>query len=261
VPSGIVDYVPDEMTVQVLAGTTVEELHATLAEHGQWTALPERGGTVGGAVVVGQNDFRKPARGDVRSAILRTRYVSADGKLVSGGGPTVKNVSGFDVPRLVTGSLGTLCCLAEVIVRTNPRPAVTAWFECEDADPFAVRRELLAPGAILWNGSTTTVMLTGHRVDVDADVDRLAGLGTFTEVAEPDSPTGFRWSLEPAELRNLDQHATGAFTAEIGVGVVHGEKPQPRRPLETGLRALHERMKSAFDPTARLNPGRVAGAR
>ena len=54
-PAGVVEYLPDEMTVTVLAGTPVHELSQVLAEHGQRCALPERGGTVGGAVVVGEN--------------------------------------------------------------------------------------------------------------------------------------------------------------------------------------------------------------
>ncbi len=260
-PSGIVEYIPEEMTVRVRAGTTVADLHSALAEKNQWTALPERGGTVGGAIVVGQGDHRRLARGELRAAVLQVRYVSADGRVVTGGGPTVKNVSGFDLPRLFTGSLGTLGCLAEVIIRTNPIPAVVTWLRADDADPFAVHRALLQPGAILWDGSSTTVMLAGHAVDVDADTRVLARLGTFAEVAEPPSPTGHRWSLPPADLRTLDASRLGGFTAEVGVGIVHAEKPPPFQPLPQAVGVIHERMKQFFDPSGRLNPGRAVGAR
>ncbi len=260
-PTGIVEYVPEEMIVTVRAGTPVSELHDELATRGQWTALPERGGTVGGAVVVGQNDFRRPARGDLRTAVLQVRYVSAEGKTVTGGGPTVKNVSGFDLPRLLAGSLGTLGCVGEVILRTNPVPAQIRWFQSTDADHVAVNETLLAPGSILWDGSTTTVMLHGHDAVVDADIALLRTLGSFSECEEPSAPTGHRWSVPPAEVRALTSTRVGTFIAEVGVGTVHASKPQPTRALPAGVRLVHERMKNEFDQTGRLNPGRVVGAR
>ena len=96
-PKGILRHLPDEMTVQVRAGTSVADLHEALAEKGQRTALPERGGSVGGALAVGENDLHVLGRGRVRESLLQVRYVSADGRLISGGGPTVKNVTGFDL--------------------------------------------------------------------------------------------------------------------------------------------------------------------
>ena len=253
--------VPEEMIVRVRAGTTVAGLHDALAERGQWTALPERGGTVGGAIAVGQSDHRKPARGDIRAAVLQVRYVSAEGRIVSGGGPTVKNVSGFDIPRLLTGSLGTLGCIGEVVLRTNPVPAEIRWVAAADADPFAVQRELLQPGAVLWDGREVQVMLYGHGVDVDADLRTLRSLGSFRPIEEPEPPSGHRWSLDPADLDHLENHDTGAFVAEIGVGIVHAEKPQTRRALAPEVRVVHERLKAEFDPTGRLNPGRTVGLR
>jgi len=200
-------------------------------------------------------------RGELRAAVLQVRYVSAEGKLVTGGGPTVKNVSGFDLPRLLTGSLGTLGCIAEVILRTNPIPAQIRWFSSADADPFAVHRMLLQPGTMLWDGTTTTVMLFGHPPAVDADAAALRSLGTFEECAEPAPPSGHRWSLRPSEMASLDPSTFGPFTAEVGVGIVHASTPQPTTPLSPGVRLIHDRMKATFDPTNRLNPGRVVGAR
>jgi FAD/FMN-containing dehydrogenase len=260
-PTGIVEYIAEEMIVKVRAGTSVAELHASLAERGQVTALPERGGTIGGAVAVGQNGVLRPMRGETRSAVLQVRYVSAEGKIVTGGGPTVKNVSGFDLPRLMTGSLGTLGCIAELILRTNPMPAQTRWFSSNDADPFAVHRSLLAPGPILFDGSTTTVMVFGHAPAVTEDVRMLRTLGTFTECEPPPDATGHRWSLSPRDLQTLDVAAVGAFVAEIGVGTVHASRPQPRQPLAPDVRVIHDRMKAEFDPVGRLNPGRVVGLR
>lgn len=271
-PAGIVDYVPDEMTVTVRAGTPVAELHAALAERGQRSGLPERGGTVGGAVAVGESDPRALGRGLVRTALLQVRYVSAEGRVISAGGPTVKNVTGFDLPRLVVGSLGTLGLLAEVILRTNPIPPVSRWLRADGVDPMAVHETLLAPSAILWDGSTTWVELEGHGPDVEDQQAVLASVGAFTPVeTDPglDPGTGpdaglpvalppHRWSLAPAELATLPGRSDdlGRFVAAIGLGLVFADRPQPARPLAGPEAELSRRLKANFDPTGRLNPGR-----
>lgn len=255
-PTGVVEYVPEEMIVTVRCGTSTAELNAELATRGQRTGLPDRGGTVGGALAVGENHLEVLGRGTVRSALLQVRYVSAEGRVVTGGGPTVKNVTGFDLPRLMVGSLGTLGCLAEVIIRTNPIPAVSQWFECSEAEPSAVLETLLAPSAVLWDGTTTSVLLEGHGPDVAGQAARLGALGSFAECDAKPEPPGCRWSLPPGELSQIDRHDTGAFVAAFGVGTVFAENPQPERPLTPAVQALNERVKFQFDPTGRLNPGR-----
>ncbi len=255
-PTGIVAYSPAEMTAQVRAGTSVEEFHLALAEHGQRSALPERGGTVGGAIAVGENAASSLGRGRVRTAVLQIRYVSAEGRMVSGGGPTVKNVTGFDLPRLMVGSLGTLGLFAEAIIRTNPIPEVSVWLRSDDANPFAVPTTVLKPSAILWDGDQTWVELEGHRIDVVSEQGRLGAIGSFREADGPPALPHHRWSLRPAELASLDRAATGAFVASVGTGTVWATNPAPPRSLDLGVAALTERMKHEFDPTGRLNPGR-----
>lgn len=259
-PTGIVDYQPEEMIVIVRAGTPVAELAAALRERGQRCALPDRGGTVGGAIAVGENDLLVLGCGTVRASALEVRYVSAEGKLIRGGGPTVKNVTGFDLPRLLVGSLGTLGLVAEVILRTNPLPPTTVWATADDADPFAARDALLRPAAVLWDGARTWVCVEGHAPDVRAQLAGLDRVGRFTEVAGPPPLPSQRWSLAPGDLRRLDTAATGAFVASIGVGLVHAERPQPARAMQPSLVALSQRIKDNFDPTGRLNPGRRPGA-
>lgn len=269
-PAGVVEYHPEEMTVTVRAGTPVAELHAALAAAGQRTSLPERGGTVGGAFAVGENHLEVLGRGPLRAAALQVRYVSAEGRLVTGGGPTVKNVTGFDLPRLLVGSLGTLGLLAEVILRTNPIPPESRWVASGDADPFAVRDLLARPGAVLWDGATTWALLEGHPGDVDAQLGVLAGTGRWEPVAGPPALPPHRWSLRPSELRRLapagpsgapeagaaGEFATGDFVASVGVGTVFATIPQPRRTLSPAQQTLARRVKEQFDPAGRLNPGR-----
>ncbi|MDH3295232.1 MAG: FAD-binding protein [Acidimicrobiia bacterium] len=259
-PKGIVAYIPEEMTVTVRAGTAVAGLSEALAERGQRCALPERGGTVGGAVAVGENDLLTLGKGRLRDSVLQVRYVSAEGQLVTGGGPTVKNVTGFDLPRLMTGALGTLGFLAEVILRTNPMPATSVWFVSDDADPFAAFDALLHPSAVLWNGTRTWVLLEGHRVDVLAEAQSLGAAGRFEETGEPPDPPPHRWSLTPADLRTLPEvGVAGRFVASVGVGTVFADHRQPARSLDPAVVALTGSIKEQFDPTGRLNPGRLPG--
>ena len=265
-PGGIVDYIPAEMTVTVRAGTSVDELHDVLAASGQRTALPMRGGTVGGAVAVGENDLCQRGKGTVTSAVLQVRYVSAEGRLITGGGPTVKNVTGFDLPRLMCGSLGTLGFFGELILRTNPVPEVSRWFLADDVDPFTLNDLLLRPSVILWDGVRTWVLLEGHGVDVEAEMSRAQKVGRFAEVGGPPPLADHRWSLPAAELRVLgssvideERALGGPFVASIGVGLVWAETKQPTRLLDPAAVAVGRRLKHNFDPTGRLNPGRSLG--
>jgi glycolate oxidase FAD binding subunit len=253
-PRGIVSHQPAEMIVRVGAGTTVAELDVALAEHGQMVPLdpaaPERA-TVGGVLATGASGVRRLRYGPVRDTLLEARYVSAEGKLVKAGGPVVKNVTGFDLCRVLVGSLGTLGVLAEVVLRVQPRPAVSRWLMGAAADPFALRHRLFRPSSILWDGSMTWVLLEGHADDVAAEAG-LLGSG-FVAVDGPPPLPPHRHSLRPGGLAALAASDGGAFVAEVGVGTVHRHEPAPARPLSE----LHRTVKEAFDPTGRLNPGRL----
>jgi glycolate oxidase FAD binding subunit len=188
----------------------------------------------------------------MRDVLLEARYVSAEGRVVKGGGATVKNVSGFDLCRVLVGSLGTLGFLGEVILRCRPLPAVSRWFAGE-AEPFSLLHSLHQPSSILWDGSTTWVLLEGHPDDVEAQ----ATIAALPEVdGPPPLPTGGRQSLPPADLRTL----TGTFIAEVGVGIVHTAEPAPPVDLPAHVAELNTRVKRAFDPSGRLNPGRQVTA-
>lgn len=256
-PSGVVCYRPEEMTVTVRAGTPVAELHALLADTNQVTALPESG-TVGGALAVGFDGIFALGRGRCRDALLQVRYVSAQGKVITGGAAVVKNVSGFDLPRLLVGSLGTIGVIAEVVLRTNPLPAVRRLVQAPDVDPMVVFDRIQRPQVVLWDGQTTWVELGGHPPTVESDYERLAELGDWTDTETLPVLPENRWSLPPAAIRQLggDSPSTGAFVASVGTGTVFASLPQPPRSVAPPLRALHERIKLEFDPANRLNPGR-----
>ena len=142
-PVGIEWIQAEEMTVSCGAGTPVAELDDALAAHGQCVAVPPTG-TVGGALAVGRSGIRRLGYGPVRDVLLQTRYVSAGGEIVKAGGPTVKNVSGFDLCRLLVGSRGTLGFLGDVILRTRPRASYEQWFTTS-GDPWETVRALYRP--------------------------------------------------------------------------------------------------------------------
>lgn len=253
-PVGVVDHQPAEMTVRVRAGTTLAELEAVLGEAGQAVALAGgSGATVGGALAVGHSRVTQLRDGPVRDVLLEARYVSAEGRLVKAGGPTVKNVSGYDLCRLLVGSLGTLGLLGEVVLRTRPEPACTRWF-AGAADPAVVRAALYRPSAVLWDGSDTWVCLRGHEVDVDAEGALLSDLGLAVVDGPPPLPA-HRHRLDPAAVTALPD-APGSFVAEIGTGVVHRDPPAAVPVVASPVVDLCRRIKDQFDPTGRLNPGR-----
>jgi len=255
-PEGVVAFSPAEMTVRVRAGTGLDALLAVLAGEGQTVALPRADdATVGGVLAVGESDVRRLGRGPLRDTLLETRYVSAEGRLVKAGGPTVKNVSGYDLCRLLVGSLGVLGFLAEVVLRTRPLPAASRWL-AGLCDPRVVRAALYWPSAILWDGATTWCLLEGHEPDVEAQSQVAERLGLRPVAGPPDLPP-FRTSMAPSELASL----SGDFVAEIGVGVVHRHERAAPRPVPEPLRQLNQRVKRQFDPTGRLNPGRDVFAR
>lgn len=246
-PAGIEWVQPDEMIVCCGAGTPVDELVAALAAHGQTVALPA-GGTVGGALAVGRSDHRRLGYGPVRDTLLQARYVSSVGEVVKAGGPTVKNVSGFDLCRLLVGSRGTLGFVGEVIVRTRPLPQHSQWFSLETTDPFAVFTQLYKPISVLWTGSSIFALLEGHVADV---AEQAAAVGLTACDGPPALPTGSRRSVRPSDV--VEQ--VGDFVAEVGVGIVHHS--QPHTPEDPGEReaALVLAIKHEFDPGGRLNPG------
>jgi glycolate oxidase FAD binding subunit len=294
-PTGVVAYDPAELTVTVGAGTTVADLAAVLAEAGQECPLDPLSptATVGGTLATGLSGPRRLRHGPLRDRVLEVRFVTADGRLVKGGGPTVKNVTGYDIPRLLVGSLGTIGVLVQSTLRCQPKPRTARW-AVTDADPFDARRRMFRPSCVEWDGRTTRVMLEGHADDVAAEA-AAAGLDLLdadgpdsTAPAAPDGMHRGRISVRPSRLRDLgsalDRVDGLRWLAEVGVGTVHVAAHAPdglvaaRRAAvahdgwllrESGAPgvdgygepppnlAILERIRGAFDPTGKLSPGRL----
>ena len=257
-PEGILSAKPDEMIVTALTGTTVAELHKELGRLGQRTSLPERGGTIGGAIAVGENDISVLGKGRIRDSVLQIRYVSADGKIITSGAPVVKNVSGFNLHKLMVGSFGTLGLFAEVTIRTNPIPTTSKWFTAASKDPQSVLENTYKPSAILWDGETVWVHLEGHKPDVQKQLKQLLALGNYEEVAGAPGLPRYRWSIAPADALRINRKDTGNFVASIGVGNVWADKPQSRKEIDPAITQITNSLKREFEPKGRLNPGRYA---
>jgi glycolate oxidase FAD binding subunit len=277
-PDGVVSHEPAEMIVRVLAGTRVAYLGQVLAAAGQMVPLdpaaPEQA-TVGGVLAVGQSGPRRLRYGPVRDTVLEVQFVTATGRVVKAGGPVVKNVTGYDLCRLLVGSLGTLGLLAEVVLRCYPVPAASRWFRSVASlrDPRDVAGRVYRASSVLWDGERTSVWLEGHPADVAAQAEQVLG-SVFEEVTRPPACTyRHRLSVPPAAFARLlagELSAPGPWLAEVGVGTVHTDRPAEVAAslgiawppiLEARVAALHRELKARFDPTGRLNPGRqVAGA-
>lgn len=124
----VVEYAPEDQVIVAEAGLTLARLAAIAAPNAQWfgvdAPLPERA-TLGGLVAVGAFGPRRLRYGGARDLLLGMTLVRADGEVAMSGSKVVKNVAGFDLPKVVCGSLGTLGLVARVILRLHPLPEAT----------------------------------------------------------------------------------------------------------------------------------------
>jgi glycolate oxidase FAD binding subunit len=156
--TGIVAYEPEELIITVLPGTPVAELECALDEKGQRLGFdpPDWGPLFGSAPAIGtiagavSTDASGPARvryGTVRDQLLGIRAVNGLGEAFKAGGKVVKNVTGFDIPKLVCGAFGTLCVLSELTLRVFPKPSRSLTLAIRDIEPeggFALLRKVWA---------------------------------------------------------------------------------------------------------------------
>ncbi len=289
-PAGVVAYDPAELTATVGAGTTVADVAAVLAASGQECPLDPRddAATVGGVLAAGLSGHRRLRYGPLRDALLEARIVTADGRPVRGGAPVVKNVTGYDLPRLMVGSLGTLAVIVQVTLRCRPQPAARAWIAVGDP-PAAVRSRVFAPSALLWDGTRTHVLLEGDAADVATQRAALGGTRVEGPPPPPAGPHRGRISVRPGALAAVGAGLAGIagcrWLAEGGVGTVHvacdtidglhaaravagAEDGWLLREAGGGADfdgfgrelpdlELARRLKAAFDPTGKLSPGRL----
>lgn len=132
----VLEHSAGDMVVQVQAGVRLDRLDRVLAAAGQQLAV-DGPGTVGGALAVGLAGPRRLRYGAPRDLLLGVRMVRADGVVASAGGKVVKNVAGYDLGKLLTGSYGTLGLIVAATLRLHPVPAATGWVTATAPDPPA----------------------------------------------------------------------------------------------------------------------------
>ena len=183
--AGIVDYDPTELVVTARGGTRLSELERILGEGGQMLAFepPHFGAaaTLGGCIACGLSGPRRPYAGGVRDVVLGVRLLDGRGHDLSFGGRVMKNVAGFDVSRLIAGSLGTLGVILEASLKCLPLPQAEATLAFELDAHEALRRInewSVAPNPLsgsCWHAGVLHVRLSGADGAVDAAVRRLGG--------------------------------------------------------------------------------------
>lgn len=187
----VVEYAPEDQVIVAEAGVTLAELQSLAARNRQWLGVDaphaERA-TLGGLVAVNAFGPRRVRYGGVRELLLGVKLVRADGVVAHSGGKVVKNVAGFDVPKLVCGSLGTLGLIAQVTFRLHPLPEATETSRIESSSPSEVmqvvrtlRRCQLEPSSVvaLWTAAgrfELGVRFEGFEPGVRRDSARLAEL-------------------------------------------------------------------------------------
>jgi glycolate oxidase FAD binding subunit len=182
---GIVDYEPTELVITARAGTPLLEIEAALREKGQMLAFEPPhfgpGATLGGCVAAGLSGPRRPYAGAVRDFVLGVRILDGKGDDLRFGGQVMKNVAGYDVSRLMAGSLGTLGVLLEVSLKVLPLPVseTTLQLKCTGAE--AIERmnrwaaQPLPITATAYREGELGVRLSGARVAVDAAGKKIGG--------------------------------------------------------------------------------------
>lgn len=293
----VVAYDPAEMMVVVQAGMRCSALAEILAEHGQeWPADAPPDATVGGVIASGSSSSRRLRVGALRDTVVEMALVTADGRVVHSGARTVKNVTGYDLHRLATGSLGTLGVITQVALKVRPLPerALTLTTPGDLALATAIVAEApLVAGAIA-TADAVEIRLEGWAGEVDElaaivrrcapDAEPLAE-GTPFPVepwwAWPDEGTIVEAALAPSKLGPALTGLKGySALATVGIAWVAastddelvafrakveaagGIAPAIRGPGGLGgsppaAPEVHRRLRASFDPAGILAPGRA----
>lgn len=181
---GIVAYEPSELYLTARCGTPLAEIDALLAEQGQMLAFEPPGlaaASLGGCVAAGLSGPRRLQAGALRDFVLGAKLIDGTGQVLDFGGQVMKNVAGYDVSRLLAGSLGTLGLIAEVSLKVLPRPLAEATL-CFALDEAAANARLnqwagrpLPISASFWAAGQLFLRLSGAPSAVSAACERLGG--------------------------------------------------------------------------------------
>lgn len=183
--TGIVEYAPEELVITARAGTPLAEIESALADRGQMLAFepPHFGprATLGGCIAAGLAGPRRAYAGSPRDFVLGMKIMDGRGDALAFGGQVMKNVAGYDVSRLMAGSLGTLGLILEVSLKVLPQPKREATLQFEMDEKEALDRlhhwagSPLPISASCYHDHVLTVRLSGAHTAVDAAFEKMGG--------------------------------------------------------------------------------------
>ena len=298
--AGIVSYEPTELVITARCGTSLSDIERILETSRQCLAFepPHFGAaTFGGCIAAGLSGPRRSSAGALRDFMLGTRIVDGRGRVLSFGGQVMKNVAGYDVSRLLAGSLGTLGLIAEASFKVLPLPQLEATLRLEMPESGALEAmnrwagQPLPISATAWHDGELLVRLSGAEPAVRAGAGRIGGERTHGEpwvgirehtaaffagpeplwriavpsVAAPLALPGRQMIEWGGALRWLKSNAAAESVREAAqrshghATLFRGSDKQAGAfaPLEPVLERLHRGLKAAFDPAGILNPGRL----
>ncbi len=299
--SGVVDYDPAELVITLRAGCELREVQALLAKNRQMFGFepPLFGGaaTIGGMVAAGLAGPRRAYAGAIRDFVLGVRMLDGRGQLLNFGGRVIKNVAGFDLSRLMVGSLGTLGIILEVSIRVLPIPETELTLAFEHAAPGEHIRWINGLGsrpwpisASMWHAGRSWLRLSGSEQGVRHAARELGGdeveppwealREQQLEFFDPGQPL-IRVTLPPTHadlpvalpqliewggaLRwfsgngNIADLRAGLESAGASVCAYRGHDPAIGvfHPLPEPMLRLHRSLKSSFDPARIFSPGKM----
>ncbi len=299
--TGIVDYEPTELVITARAGTPLRDVEKALAQRGQMLAFepPHFGpdATLGGCIACGFSGPRRAAMGSARDFVLGARIVNGLGDDLHFGGQVMKNVAGYDLSRLMTGSFGTLGLITEVSLKVLPLPEQeqTLRFELDEtqaiasmnkwaAKPLSLSATCHLDGALYvrLSGATPAVAAAQKKLGGEAVQGGAAFWESIREQTHPtfeSAPALWRFSIkstaQPLGLGKQIMEWNGslrwvaqdldparafdtAHKADGHATLFHGgNKRHGIQQFSSGLLAVHKKLKRAFDPHGILGPGRI----
>jgi glycolate oxidase FAD binding subunit len=297
---GITAYEPTELVITARCGTPLAEIEAALAEQNQCLPFepPHFGNaTLGGAVAAGLSGPRRASVGALRDFVLGVTILDGVSRRLTFGGTVMKNVAGYDVSRLMAGSLGTLGLILDVSLKVLPRPVAEATlrFDLPQAKALdalnAWGGQPLPISASCWHADVLTLRLSGAEAAVAAarrklggeevsnaasfwnDVreqchDFFAGSETLMRLSVPsvapvlDLPGEqvIEWGGSQRWWRGDAATARAAAAKAGGHAVLFRGSDKSAgvfAPLPEPMMTIHQRLKAAFDPRGVFNPGRL----
>ncbi len=232
--TGITAYEPTELFLTARCGTTLASIEAALAEKGQMLAFEPphfaEDATVGGCVAAGLSGPRRARAGAVRDYVLGIHLLNGKGELLSFGGQVMKNVAGYDVSRLLAGSMGILGLIADVTLKVTPRPVAetTLALNASQEEALALMNrwagQPLPVSATCWHEGRLTLRLSGAAAAVRAAAEKIGG----SAIADADA---FWQALREQRADFFTKAMEGKSLWRLSVPSTTPQLPLPGQPL------------------------------